>query len=69
MSVSVPDDDVRFLDEYARAHGMASRSAVVQAAIRGLRTAELQDAYGEAFTAWESEGETAVWDPAAGDGL
>lgn len=69
MSVSIPDADVGFLDEYARAHGLASRSAVVQEAIRGLRVAELQEAYGEAFAAWEEDGEAAAWDAAAGDGL
>ena len=69
LSVSIPDADVGFLDEYARAHGLASRSAVVQEAIRGLRVSELQEAYGEAFSAWEDDGEAAAWDVASGDGV
>lgn len=69
LSVSIPDEDVGFLDEYAKAHGLTSRSAVVQQAIRGLRVAELHEAYGDAFSAWEADGDAAAWDVAAGDGL
>jgi len=33
LIVSLPDDDVEFLDEYADAKGMASRSAAVHRAV------------------------------------
>lgn len=38
LSVSLPEDVVGFIDEYARRHGMSSRSAVIHRAIeRGGR--------------------------------
>ena len=33
VSVSIPDEDVRFLDEYARDQGLDSRSAAVHRAV------------------------------------
>jgi len=69
VSVSLPGEDVAFLDEYASAHACASRSAVVHQAIRVLRLGELQDAYGEAWAEWESSGEASRWDAVAGDGM
>jgi hypothetical protein len=41
VSVSIPGDDVRFLDDYATQHGVSGRSAVVQRALALLRAAEL----------------------------
>lgn len=69
VSVSLPDDDVEFLDAYARSQGIESRSAVVHKAVRMLRESELGEAYEEAFTSWEDEGEAAAWDAVAADGL
>jgi Arc/MetJ-type ribon-helix-helix transcriptional regulator len=68
VSVSLPDEDVEFLDEYAHAQGMRSRSAVLHKAVRLLRGAELGPAYEDAFLSWE-ESEDAAWDVTAGDGL
>jgi Arc/MetJ-type ribon-helix-helix transcriptional regulator len=69
VSVSLPDDDVEFLDAYAQSQGIESRSAVVHKAVRMLRVSELGEAYEEAFTSWEAEGEAPVWDAVAADGL
>ncbi len=69
LSVSLPDDDVRFVDDYARSQGIASRSAVVQRALRLLRASELGPAYEAAWTEWADAGEGAVWDDATADGL
>ncbi|MDX2382178.1 MAG: ribbon-helix-helix domain-containing protein, partial [Acidimicrobiia bacterium] len=41
VSVSVPDEDIEFLDKYAKTHRVASRSAALQHAIRLLRASEL----------------------------
>ena len=41
VSVSLPDEDVDFLDAYASSQGFASRSAVVHKAVRLLRASEL----------------------------
>ena len=69
VSISLPDDDVEFLDAYAQSQGIESRSAVVQKAVRMLRLSELGEAYEEAFTSWEDEGEAAVWDAVVADDL
>ncbi|MGH3304701.1 MAG: ribbon-helix-helix domain-containing protein [Streptosporangiaceae bacterium] len=69
VSVSLPDDDVEFLDAYAQSQGIESRSAVVHKAVRMLRASELGEAYEDAFTSWEDEGEAAIWDAATADGL
>ena len=69
VSVSLPREDVEFLDEYARAIGAASRSAVVQQAIRALRASQLGPAYAQAWKEWEGAGDADLWDSVAGDGL
>ncbi len=69
ISVSLPDEDVDFLDEYARNLGIRSRSAVIQRAVRLLRAAELGPAYAEAWEEWETSGDADVWDSVVGDGL
>ena len=69
VSISLPEDDVEFLDTYAQAQGIGSRSAVVHKAVRLLRVSDLGEAYEQAFTSWDNEGEAGVWDAAAADGL
>lgn len=69
LSVSLPADDVATLDAFARTAGLPSRSAALQQAIRMLRLAELEQDYRAAWEEWESGGDQAVWDGAAGDGL
>jgi Arc/MetJ-type ribon-helix-helix transcriptional regulator len=68
LSVSIPDEDVRFLDDYAREQGLDSRSAAVHRAVRLLRTAELATAYESAWDEW-ARSDDAKWDATAGDGL
>ena len=69
LSVSLPDEDVEFLDAYARAQGIASRSAVVHKAVRFLKASELGSAYEDAWRDWLDSDDAVVWDSAAGDGL
>jgi Arc/MetJ-type ribon-helix-helix transcriptional regulator len=69
ISVSLPDEDIEFLDEYARTQGYASRSAVVHTAVRILRSSKLGDAYSDAWQEWEDSGESEIWEPVASDGL
>ena len=69
LSVSLPDEDVEFLDTYATEQGIASRSAVLHKAVRLLRGAELGAAYEDAFADWENQGDAAAWDGTAADGL
>jgi Arc/MetJ-type ribon-helix-helix transcriptional regulator len=67
VSVSLPEEDVEFLDSYARSQGIDSRSAVVHKAVGLLRASELGAAYEEAFAAWSDE--DASWDVVTADGL
>lgn len=67
--MSLPEEDVEFLDSYAQTQGYASRSAVLHKAVRLLRAAELTDAYEGAWAEWAATGEAALWEVAAGDGV
>ena len=69
LSVSLPDEDVAFLDAYARTTGLPSRSAAVQHAIRLLRHADLEQDYADAWDEWETSGERAAWEGTISDGL
>ena len=66
VSVSIPDEDVEFLDNYTRNHRIGSRSAALHRAIRLLRASELTDAYAAAFTEWADDDNDA-WDAATVD--
>jgi hypothetical protein len=68
LSVSVPSDDIEFLDAYAAEHELGSRSAAMHHAIHALRVAALPGSYAAAWSDWEDDGEAAAWDAAAGDG-
>jgi Arc/MetJ-type ribon-helix-helix transcriptional regulator len=69
LSVSIPENDVAFLDEYMEKVGIPSRSAALQKAIRLLRTAELAEAYEAAFEEWHGSDDAALWDATVGDGV
>ncbi len=69
VSVSLPGEDVQFLDEYARERGLNSRSAALHKAVRLLRSAELAGTYEAAWDEWEAEGDAAVWESTTGDGV
>jgi Arc/MetJ-type ribon-helix-helix transcriptional regulator len=69
VSVSLPGDDVEFLDEYAREQGLESRSAALHRAVRLLRTAELGGTYEAAWQEWATGGEADPWESTVGDGL
>lgn len=69
VSVSLPADDVEFLDGYAREQGIDSRSAVLHKAIRLLRASGLGRAYEDAWDQWAAAGEADAWEVTAADGL
>ena len=69
VSVSLPNDDVRFLDEYARDQGLDSRSAALHQAVRLLRASELGVAYESAWDEWAASGESDRWEATVDDGL
>ena len=69
VSVSLPDDDVLFVDSEARSGRYASRSATIHAAIRLLRERGYQDSYAIAWDEWADDGDEVVWERSVGDGL
>jgi Arc/MetJ-type ribon-helix-helix transcriptional regulator len=69
VSVSLPADDVKFLDRYRGSAGTRSRSAVIQQAIRLLRHADLENDYAAAWTEWESSEDSKLLDQTSADGI
>ncbi len=69
LSVSLPVEDVEFLDEYAKTQGYESRSAVVHKAVRLLRASELGNEYADAWAEWSDSDDSRVWEIVVGDGL
>jgi hypothetical protein len=67
--MSLPEDDVAFLDSYAREQGMDSRSAVLHKAVGLLRTAQLAGAYEDAWESWTGSGDAEAWESVTADGL
>ena len=69
VSVSLPDEDVEFLDEYASSHDMASRSAAVHKAVRLLRASGLGAAYEDAWAEWNDGTDDELWVTTVADGM
>jgi Arc/MetJ-type ribon-helix-helix transcriptional regulator len=68
LSLSLPEDDVAFLDSYATARGISSRSAAMHKAVRLLRASELGPDYEQAWSEW-SQGGGEAWEVTVSDGL
>jgi Arc/MetJ-type ribon-helix-helix transcriptional regulator len=69
LSVSLPDEDVDYLDAYARGQGLDSRSAALRKAVRLLRASELGAAYEDAWAEWDRSDDAEDWGSVIGDGL
>lgn len=69
VSVSLPDDDLVFLDAYAKEAGLESRSAALQKAVRLLRKADLAADYAAAWEEFATEGDAVLWETTVGDGI
>lgn len=69
LSVSLPAEDVEFLDEYAASQGIGSRSAAVHKAVRLLRASGLGAAYEDAWTDWTETDDSQLWETTTDDGL
>ncbi|GAA2017662.1 hypothetical protein GCM10009839_11920 [Catenulispora yoronensis] len=65
LRISLPDEDVAFLDGLNE----SSRSAAVHAAIELVRSLRLSDDYAAAFDEWEASGDAELWDAVTGDGI
>ncbi len=69
VSVSLPEEDVAYIDDYAQRVGAQSRSSVLHQAVALLRMSELETAYGEAFREWHESEDHKLWDNTVSDGL
>jgi hypothetical protein len=69
LSVSLPEDDVAYVDEYAHRTGVGSRSSVLHRAIGLLRMSELEEAYAEAWREWGDAEDGELWEATVADGL
>lgn len=68
LSVSIPDEDVEFIDQYADEHGVDSRSAVLQRALSLLRASALGNDYAAAWDEWLAS-DADLWETTVADGL
>jgi Arc/MetJ-type ribon-helix-helix transcriptional regulator len=72
ISVSLPEEDVSYLDTYSKGQALGSRSAAVHEAVRLLRQSGLQSAYADAYSDGAGAGDSPPggdWDPTVADGL
>ena len=69
VSVSLPGEDVEFLDRYPASQGIGSRSAAVHKAVRLLRASELGPAYEAAWAEWSQSDDDKLWEATTNDGL
>ena len=69
VSVSLPHEDLEFLDAYTKKSGLESRSAALQRAVRLLRSSELSQAYAAAWEEFDPDGDAALWETTVGDGI
>jgi Arc/MetJ-type ribon-helix-helix transcriptional regulator len=69
VSISLPQEDIEFLDSYARFAGIQSRSAAVHRAVGVLRASQMESAYEQAWAAWDGAEEADEWDSTVADGL
>jgi hypothetical protein len=67
--VSLPADDVSFVDACARRRGNASRSPVLHQAIELLRLSEMEQSYLEAWDGWADSDGAKLWEHTAADGI
>lgn len=73
LSVSLPADDVAFLDQLAVSEGFGTRSAALHEAVRALRTsslaAQLSADYERAWDEWLESGDEGAWATVSADGI
>jgi Arc/MetJ-type ribon-helix-helix transcriptional regulator len=65
ISVSLPEEDVTFLDSYTA----SSRSAAIHEAINLLRQEGLKKEYEAAFEEWDGTEDARLWDNTVADGI
>jgi Arc/MetJ-type ribon-helix-helix transcriptional regulator len=68
VSVSLPEEDLAFIDEYARRAEIRSRSAVLHRALALLREHEMEAGYASAWRDWADIEDRELWEATSGDG-
>jgi len=68
LSVSLPDEDIEFIDAFAELRGAPSRSAVLKRAVAMLRQSQLAESYADAFAEWDQSSDANAWESATDDG-
>lgn len=66
--MSLPQEDVAFVDEYAARKGL-SGSAAIHVAVQLLRESTLEEDYLEAWDEWHASEDADLWRRMAGDSL
>jgi Arc/MetJ-type ribon-helix-helix transcriptional regulator len=69
VSVSIPDEDVAYLQAQVEAGRFPSRSAALHAAVRGLRDRDRSADYAAAWEDWAASDDAALWETTIADGL
>jgi hypothetical protein len=69
LSVSLSEDDLMFLDEYAAETGIRTRSGVIQVAISELRRQTMIDQYAQAWEEWVGSDDAVAWESTTADGI
>jgi metal-responsive CopG/Arc/MetJ family transcriptional regulator len=67
ISISLPKDAMRFVEQYRKQHKLRSRSDVFAKAVRALNEKDLAEAY--RASALENKKLIEEWDVTVGDGL
>jgi metal-responsive CopG/Arc/MetJ family transcriptional regulator len=70
MSVSIDPTLAEYIKTYQKQHKVATKSEVIEQAIKALRRAELVEEYKEAMQEWSNnKPEAELWDKTSADGL
>jgi Arc/MetJ-type ribon-helix-helix transcriptional regulator len=69
VSVSLPQDDVEFLDALVQESVADSRSAALHQAVASLRASRLESAYEAAWAEWSGSKDNEAWEGVVGDGV
>jgi metal-responsive CopG/Arc/MetJ family transcriptional regulator len=70
MSVSIDPSLAEYIKTYQKQHKVATKSEVIEHAIKALRRAELVEEYKAAMREWSSnKAEAELWDKTVADGL
>ncbi len=69
ISISLPAEDLEFVDAQTSTGLFASRSAVLHAAVRLLKDRHYADSYAAAWDEWDASEDGAMWNAVIGDGV